>query len=76
MISERLRTIMLAMADETVYYTNHSPRIFIADVEEIRRITGVDLIYTHTFGASNSPQAVIPKDREHFRKRVLEMIKE
>ena len=62
------------MADGEDFYTNASPRITNAEIQELWDL-GFALQKEHTYGAMAGPIAVYPLHKEKFKQQVMQLEK-
>jgi len=70
----RLRNIIQRLLDGDEYYTNLSPRISWAEIEEVQNALGTLLQVEHTHGAQAGPIAVYPLHEDEFIEKAKEFL--
>jgi len=71
----RFENIVRRMLDGDDFYTNRSPRISRAEIEEIETRLGVQLQKDYTFGAIPGPIAIYPVNKVEFAKKASKFLK-
>ena len=69
----RILNIIRRMTEGDDFYTNLSPRISRAEIEEIDSL-GLRLQVEHTHGAQPGPIAVYPLHKNEFKERAKEIL--
>jgi hypothetical protein len=72
---KRKRNLIQRFLDGEDFYTNYSPRITHAEIEELGNL-GLRLQIEHTCGAQAGSIAVYPLIKSEFEKRAKEILEE
>ena len=74
---KRIKNIIRRMLNREDFYTNMSPRISLAEIDEIEELLGVLLQLDYVHGAeAGSPRAVYPLKWDEFEEKAKEKLEQ